>query len=168
MYPRCERKNLAKRKRREKKKEKSRENSRRMIRSATPSEYETTYSLRRWSIIGARSGGAEMVEKEKGEKSRRGGRRRRRRGEGEGDYHSVSSTSFFPPSFFFSFSSFSSLFSFFFTTEQTIIRIRTALSEITSARSIVFARFKGMKYTAQTKDGPIDENYREGRTIDVP
>ena len=68
-----------------------------MIRSATPSEYETTYSLRRWSIIGARSGGAEMVEKEKGEKSRRGGRRRRRRGEGEGDYHSVSSTSFFPP-----------------------------------------------------------------------
>lgn len=66
--------------------------------------------------------------------------------------------------FFFLFFS----FFFFFTTEQTIIRIRTALSEITSARSIVFARFKGMKYTAQTKDGPIDENYREGRTIDVP
>lgn len=106
-----------------------------------------------------------MVEKEKGEKSRRGGeeeekegRRRRRLSFRVIDF-------FFSPSFFFSFSSFSSLF---FTTEQTIIRIRTALSEITSARSIVFARFKGMKYTAQTKDGPIDENYREGRTIDVP
>lgn len=109
-----------------------------------------------------------MVEKEKGEKSRRGGRRRRRRGEGEGDYHSVSSTSFFPPLSSSLFLPFLLFFLFFFTTEQTIIRIRTALSEITSARSIVFARFKGMKYTAQTKDGPIDENYREGRTIDVP
>ena len=138
-----------------------------MIRSATPSEYETTYSLRRWSIIGARSGGAEMVEKEKGEKSRRGG------GGGEGGEkeketiipcHRLLFFPLFLLLFFFLFFS----FFFFFTTEQTIIRIRTALSEITSARSIVFARFKGMKYTAQTKDGPIDENYREGRTIDVP
>lgn len=109
-----------------------------------------------------------MVEKEKGEKSRRGG------GGGEGGEKEKETIIpchrllFFPPLSSSLFLPFLLFFLFFFTTEQTIIRIRTALSEITSARSIVFARFKGMKYTAQTKDGPIDENYREGRTIDVP
>lgn len=117
----------------------------------------------RRSFRRSRDGGKRKRGKkqEGGEEEEKEGRRRRRLSFRVIDF-------FFSPSFFFSFSSFSSLFSFFFTTEQTIIRIRTALSEITSARSIVFARFKGMKYTAQTKDGPIDENYREGRTIDVP
>lgn len=164
MYPRC-----ILRKEREEKKRKKRAEKTRVGRFDRPRLRSTRPRTRfgdgqlsalvpeepRWwkKKKGKKAGGGEEGEKE--------GRRRRRLSFRVIDF-------FFSPSFFFSFSSFSSLFSFFFTTEQTIIRIRTALSEITSARSIVFARFKGMKYTAQTKDGPIDENYREGRTIDVP
>lgn len=164
MYPRC-----ILRKEREEKKRKKRAEKTRVGRFDRPRLRSTRPRTRfgdgqlsalvpeepRWwkKKKGKKAGGGEEGEKK--------GRRRRRLSFRVIDF-------FFSPSFFFSFSSFSSLFSFFFTTEQTIIRIRTALSEITSARSIVFARFKGMKYTAQTKDGPIDENYREGRTIDVP
>lgn len=164
MYPRC-----ILRKEREEKKRKKRAEKTRVGRFDRPRLRSTRPRTRfgdgqlsalvpeepRWwkKKKGKKAGGGEEEEKE--------GRRRRRLSFRVIDF-------FFSPLFLLLFFFLFFSFFFFFTTEQTIIRIRTALSEITSARSIVFARFKGMKYTAQTKDGPIDENYREGRTIDVP